>query len=190
MSNMVAYCDCCGKRTSIFKIIETQNLSGICICEVCIKPDTTIPHTFPPRKKRLHNALTPMGFDSKHPEYDGGFLNVNEKLTLTISWDEKEDSWQISNDHIITDSDMIEILDFFYSKIPESFSDELEITYENLIQNYASGHIFWTYNGEKWMLSDDGKTSVQLRNDSKIATGKVKIFDMNELIYIDISRRV
>lgn len=189
MSNMIAYCDCCGRKTSVFKIIETQNLAGVCMCENCIESGTVTSYVDSSKKKRLHSALDPMGFDSKHPEYDGGVLNINEKLTLNISWDEKEDSWQISNDHIISDSDMIEILDFLYSKIPESFSDELEISYENLVQNYPSGHIFWTYGGEKWMLSDDRKTSLQLRNDSQIATGKIKVFDVNELVYVDISRR-
>jgi hypothetical protein len=189
MSNMTAYCDCCGRIASVFKIIETQNLCGVCMCERCLEKKCEMPYVESSKKKRLHPALSP-NTDSEHPEYESGFLDFPDRFSLSITWDKKEESWQISNDCVISDSDMIEFLSLLYSKIPESFSDELEISYQSLTENYPSGHIFWTYSGEKWMLSDDKSTSIQLRNDSQIPTGKVKTLDMNEMIYTNAIKSV
>ena len=182
---MIQRCDFCGMTTDYFR---TENISGKVACRDCsmnaIPPEYRLA-TSCLNKKRLHKALPEDSSDTNHPIYSGGILSFPNGFSLSISWDKKDQSWNISNIHIVDDSDIKEFLNYMYSKIPEAFSDEEEISYKEFTESYSAGRCFWTSDGSKWILSSDRSTSIQVEGKSGLPTGRIMVFQPDTLVYID-----
>jgi len=177
-------CDACGNQTLTYKITSNTSTAGICMCDICL--DTRIESPKERNKMtikpRIHRAIIPSHSD-EGSNYTGGIIQHPCGVSLIIEYDSKEKSWQIYNDAILSDKEIYDFLEALYTRIPEMFSDEEEISFGTLLFGQDGIKEFWDTDGLKWMLSDKIGYCIGINKDG-FPNGMVRLFDMKELVYV------
>jgi len=136
----------------------------------------------------LHSALVNHMMDRTirstdvGPSYAGGRFSLFE-ICFDVDWDSKEGGWILTCPHALSNVEIQGFLSEAYECHPEGFSDELEIVFSDMDKEV--GKIFFTDDGEKWMLADDLIHGIGIFSSSKHSrpSGKIKEFTDETVIY-------
>jgi hypothetical protein len=154
-------------------------------------------------RKRLHPHLTkntcgPHSNDFGNNYFHGGKFNFFG-ISMDISWDQREGTWNISNTDEVADQEMVAALGDFANAMSQDnidlvFGDEKEVSFNDLRTDRSYGtkdKFFYDKTGKRWMIGRSTAASpaesslcIELRALGIDPTGVVKEFDALELIYI------
>ena len=154
-------------------------------------------------KKRLHphlvgNSCGPHKKDSGNSYFYGGRLNFFG-ISMDISWDQHENTWNLSNTDVVDNAEIIAALSDFSSAIGQDyidlvFGDEKEVFFNDLRTDSSYGvedKIFYDKTGRRWMVGRDcldgpaeSKICFELKALGVSPTGVVKEFESSQLVYV------
>lgn len=122
---------------------------------------------------RLCQKASPNGYTGGTISFPVG--NYDNGVEMEFTWNSSEGSWRVSFPDIVSDEDLIQVLEELYNALPAAFNDEAYIEYRNIWTDV--GVEFETADGAHWIVTN-------LRMIASSLDGTLCEMMPDELVYV------